>query len=546
MFSSSGFKADAAGFCGIIYPTMTGWKAVVSIAAGVLLLACLLLFVRSLNKPDPAAMLTAKLEKVVSDWAANRVPVNERVINLIIGDAGAEVLSLVPQDKAVTWTLDGYSKAQEKEVIEVLARSIVKAHDFGAVLNIVAQGEVGAAVLKSVKSLEGQMRGGAQVGVHGLAILGMDARRLKAYDPGYFEKVVRPLNVGEWANIYTTTPSGGMRLEDSGIEMYSAKYDRVRVPGRFLADLLAPESRASPLDVPIRLDTLARAIIGVFGREGGLEDWITQQQRLEEEQAEELRRRASEGEAERRAEEEARRREDAKARRKAAIQWVNIPGRSFMMGSEGGMPEEKPRRRVTVRTFQMAKTEVTRGQYQACVDVGACSPPDPSCKRAGDDHPVSCVDWDQAAAFSEWAGGRLPSEAEWEYAARSAGRDIEYPWGNAKATCSRAVIDEGARGCGRVSAWPVCSKPAGNTKQGLCDMAGNVWEWVQDWYHGSYDGAPENGSAWESPAGSHRILRGGSWPNVAGFARTSPRHYVPPNTSGNSVGFRPARDLPKE
>ncbi|MEK7743950.1 MAG: SUMF1/EgtB/PvdO family nonheme iron enzyme, partial [Elusimicrobiota bacterium] len=160
----------------------------------------------------------------------------------------------------------------------------------------------------------------------------------------------------------------------------------------------------------------------------------------------------------------------------AGIEWVAVRGGSFMMGSASGSADEKPVHRVTLRSFELAKTEVTVAQYKACVDAGACAAPGKGllCNwgvSGREKDPLNCVDWNQAKAFSEWVGGRLPSEAEWEYAARSGGRDIEYPWGDEEATCSRAVIYDGGAGCGRVSTWPVCSKPEGNTRQGLCDMA---------------------------------------------------------------------------
>ncbi len=250
---------------------------------------------------------------------------------------------------------------------------------------------------------------------------------------------------------------------------------------------------------------------------------------------------------------------------KAGIEWVRIPGGSFMMGSANpaeGRGDEGPAHRVSVRSFQLAKTEVTFKQYKACVDAGACaaahvsdgtcylwvgsswvqgSLPDPF---LGDDQPVLCVDWAQAEAFARWAGGRLPSEAEWEYAARGAGKEHKYPWGDEDATCGRAVIDEGGNGCGRDATWPVCSKTAGNTAQGLCDMAGNAWEWVQDWDHYSYKGAPIDGSAWESPAGVDRVLRGGAWHFIAEDVRTARRSGRGPNPGTRSVdlSFRPARD----
>jgi len=228
------------------------------------------------------------------------------------------------------------------------------------------------------------------------------------------------------------------------------------------------------------------------------------------------------------------------------VEWVRIPGGSFNMGSKD-FEWAQPVHRVTVRTFEMTKTLVTVEQYKACVDAGACTAPDTGgkCNWGQSDrgkHPINCVDWYQAQAYAKWAGGRLPTEAEWEYAARSGGRDWKYPWGNENATCERAVMDDGGYGCGRDSTWPVCSKPSGNTTQGLCDMAGNVWEWVQDWYHDSYNGAPTDGSAWESPTGSHRVYRGGSWNGGAGDVRAAFRYDYSPGLRGDDLGFRVARD----
>lgn len=220
-----------------------------------------------------------------------------------------------------------------------------------------------------------------------------------------------------------------------------------------------------------------------------------------------------------------------------------------MMGSSEGDSDEEPVHRVRVKAFELAKTEVTVGQYRACVEAGACTKPGTGgfCnwgESARESHPVNCVDWSQARAFSRWAGGRLPSEAEWEYAARSGGRDQAYPWGNEAASCDRTIVDNGGNGCGRQRTWPVCSKAKGNSAHGLCDLAGNVWEWVEDWYHDTYRGAPSGGSAWTSPAGSYGVFRGGSWYYTGSYCRAANRNGYDPGYRLHGLGFRAARSLP--
>jgi len=233
---------------------------------------------------------------------------------------------------------------------------------------------------------------------------------------------------------------------------------------------------------------------------------------------------------------------------KAGTKWFKIPGGVFNMGSADGQNDEKPVHRVNVRPFEMSQTEVTVWQYRQCVQAGACTAPDTGSGCNWDvadrqDHPVNCVDWEQAKKYASFVGGRLPTEAEWEYAARSGGKDRKYPWGDQDATCDRAVMSHGGNGCGKGGTWPVCSKPEGNTEQGLCDMAGNVWEWVSDKYHDSYNGASNDGSSWEG-AGSRRVLRGGSWYYDAGVVRAAYRDNGAPGARGESLGFRVARSLP--
>ena len=230
------------------------------------------------------------------------------------------------------------------------------------------------------------------------------------------------------------------------------------------------------------------------------------------------------------------------------LRWISIPGGSFMMGSEAGADDAKPVHEVQVSRFKMTRSEVTVKQYGGCVRAEKCTKPaiGDNCnyyQRERLNHPVNCVDWHQARVFCAWAGGRLPSKAEWEYAARSGGKGWKYPWGNEEATCRRAVMDDGrGEGCGKMRTWSVCSKRAGNYAQGLCDLAGSVWEWVEDCWHGSYAGVPSGGSSWMSSCvRDFRVLRGGSWLNNATAMRAAYRNYNTPTARFNYIGFRCSR-----
>jgi formylglycine-generating enzyme required for sulfatase activity len=226
------------------------------------------------------------------------------------------------------------------------------------------------------------------------------------------------------------------------------------------------------------------------------------------------------------------------------IVWVKIPGGTFQMGTDAGPARSGPKHAVTLKTFEMSKTVVTVGQYKACVKAGACRMPKLNhCPQPqGADQPMVCVDWADARAFARWAGARLPSEAEWEYAARGPeGRT--YPWGEEAPDCSRAVYDDGGgKGCGLKAPWPVCSKPKGDTPQGLCDMAGDVLEWVEDSYHPDYRDAPADGSAWEEPGAKERVTRGGFFFGGARWLQATSRVHGSP---GDRVftGIRLARSL---
>ncbi|MBU1896163.1 formylglycine-generating enzyme family protein [Myxococcota bacterium] len=222
--------------------------------------------------------------------------------------------------------------------------------------------------------------------------------------------------------------------------------------------------------------------------------------------------------------------------------WIMIPGGSFQMGSNNGDSDEKPVHEVRLKGFMMSKSEVTVGQYRACVNAGVCTAPSTGgeCnwgQSARELYPINCVDWSQAQTFAKWALARLPTEAEWEYAARSGGRNQEYPWGNGAPSCERAQYS----GCGGAT-LAVCSRLAGNSVQGLCDMSGNVWEWVADWYASDYNSTPRDGT--EHLSGGARVFRGGGWNVSASYLRAAARYGYNPSVLFDDLGFRLARSLP--
>ena len=254
---------------------------------------------------------------------------------------------------------------------------------------------------------------------------------------------------------------------------------------------------------------------------------------------------------------------DRSAKPKVPLDLVNcirIDGRLFMMGTTNGHPRTRPVHVVSVPTLDVARTETTVAQYRACVIAGTCGKPtgcdmqESTWRQEGlDEHPVNCVSWQQANVFCKWTGGRLLSEAEWEYAARGGGRKHAFPWGSEKATCERVVMNEGGEagdvdssgpGCDKGRTWPACSMQAGNTKQGLCDMAGNVREWVEDCQYDNYEGAPEDANPWTVLCrGSYRVTRGGGFYDGVADLRATSRNWSSSSRTDRGIGFRCAKSV---
>ena len=224
------------------------------------------------------------------------------------------------------------------------------------------------------------------------------------------------------------------------------------------------------------------------------------------------------------------------------VNFVSISGGAFEMGSTR-FADEQPIHTVMVNDFEMSQSEVTIGQYRVCVDAGVCSAPSGDYSEAPngrENHPVRYVSWGQAKTFADFIGARLPTEAEWEFAGRNGGQTIVYPWGDEAPNCDWLNFDSCVD-----DTTPVCTYSASNTTQGLCDMAGNLWEWIEDDYHDSYTGGPNDASAWvDSPRGPQRVIRGGSFDYSASYVRAADRRMRPPSDTLNYLGFRLARSVP--
>ena len=244
---------------------------------------------------------------------------------------------------------------------------------------------------------------------------------------------------------------------------------------------------------------------------------------------------------------------------------VYVPAGTFVMGSDAEetdaalstcqayredctadlFSDERPAHTVVLEGFWLDQTEVSNAQYQRCVDEGACEPSTCASDTTfnAPEQPVVCVSWLQAEAYCTWAGGRLPTEAEWEYAARGAA-GASYPWGEVfdgsrlnycDATCELEQSDPGSND-GFAQTAPVGKFPAGASWCSALDMAGNAWEWTADWY------APYPAERQSDPTGPEtgrqRVTRGGGWDTNPAFLRATTRNWGLSDSSSNVTGFR--------
>ncbi len=228
--------------------------------------------------------------------------------------------------------------------------------------------------------------------------------------------------------------------------------------------------------------------------------------------------------------------------------FVDVPKGPFWMGSDSDYDKdafdwEKPKHKVDLDEYYMSKYPVTVAQFRVFVEETGHDAGE-NWHKGADSHPVVYVSWNDAAAYCDWLSKklndigigevRLPTESEWEKAARGENEDI-YPWGNKADSDKMNYYETGIGGT-----TPVGCFPGSNNSYGLSDMNGNVWEWVEDDWHDSYKGAPATGKAWidKPDRGSFRVIRGGSWAHHGWLCRSASRDWFTPDRRDFLTGFR--------
>ncbi len=489
---------------------------------------------------------------------------------------------------ASNWQVDSVSWATERErTVRAISKQIAAASAVGARVTVVAQGHGTEAALEAMRLVAGEDSGvavpdagpGKSVGaspggappsrkpvqVEKFIALGMRREGLREFKPGalsyasWFDRKSgirklaqnwptprpiqeKPANVKEWVNVYTE----GTRTGRSNGGAETAQVEFVHHDGTV--------EKASGNDYFFDASLLAlnKAYFSDEQILGAVVRFLRSPSTIEEQmKAQALPKKAPEAAPTGKLDSLGMIKGgsfcEKPPRTSPPLEWVRIPGDSLMFERPVPASSAIDRRSVNIRSFEMAKTEVTKGQYKECVLNGPCTEPTcnwPPC--ADEDTPVVCVNWFQARAYSKWVAGRLPSESEWEFAAKNG------PLGKGvKATCENAItFANGTNFCGKEAAWPVCSRPLGNSSHGICDLIGNAAdEWVQDSHHLNYEGAPADGSAWDGPENSERVRK--SSPAISHYNAKDKkweldsvgRSWYAPDDQRDYIGFRPARDV---
>jgi formylglycine-generating enzyme required for sulfatase activity len=229
---------------------------------------------------------------------------------------------------------------------------------------------------------------------------------------------------------------------------------------------------------------------------------------------------------------------------------VLVSAGEFTMGSrEDDMvasDDERPAHSVYLNAFYIDQYEVTTSRYATFFQDTKRRAPASWSEQVLKQHgrkPVVGVDWSDAGAYCAWAGKRLPTEAEWEKAARGTDRRL-HPWGYAAPNETLANFGRCCSFNGYGVLADVGSFEEGKSPYGAYDMAGNVWEWVSDWYDDAYYSKSQARNPKGPSGGEYRVLRGGSWGNEPADIRSVNRNRLPPTTQSADIGFRCARDIP--
>ena len=237
---------------------------------------------------------------------------------------------------------------------------------------------------------------------------------------------------------------------------------------------------------------------------------------------------------------------------------VLVPAGPFTMGSNDGLPNERPEHSVTLDAYNIDQYEVTLSLYRKFLDAEKQEPPltwdDEAASTVGD-RPAIGIKWKSAAAYCQWAGKRLPTEAEWEKAARGTDRR-RYPWGDMQPFVDIANYNRGVWVSEAITLMAVTSgiegmsvrhglKEGGRSPYGVFHMAGNAAEWVADWYERDYYRKSPGKNPPGPSTGEKRVLRGGSWADVSSALSVTARFSAEPDFEDRTMGFRCAMNVAK-